>query len=121
MTLDDDPLSRGVALFNAGRFFDAHEAWEELWLPATGGEKQFLQGLIQLAAAYHHVQRGTSPRGAARLFASALRRLEAFPPCHLGVDREDAVMAAQKHRERVVRGEKIDANEYPKLGPRARP
>ena len=52
-------IERGVALFNAHEFWHAHEAWEELWLEESGDEKQFLQGLIQLAAAYHHVKRGT--------------------------------------------------------------
>jgi predicted metal-dependent hydrolase len=112
-------LARGVELFNAREFWHAHEAWEELWLVATGDEKQFLQGLIQLAAAYHHVKRGTSPRGAVRLFDAALRRLAPFPPLHDGVDRDDAVRAAARHREEIASGASIDGGEYPKLGFRA--
>jgi predicted metal-dependent hydrolase len=107
-------LARGVELFNAGRFWEAHEAWEELWLKESGDEKQFLQGLIQLAAAYHHVQRGTFP-GAVRLFEAALRRLAPFAPDHDGVDRENAVRSAERHRSCVQRAETIDASEYPKL------
>jgi predicted metal-dependent hydrolase len=109
-----DPLEEGVALFNDARFWHAHEAWERLWLPATGDEKQFLQGLIQLAAAYHHVQRGTY-RGGVRLFDSALRRLALFADGHDGIGRGDAVAAAVIHRERIARGEAVAAAEYPKL------
>ena len=108
-------LLRGVALFNDGRFWDAHEAWEALWLAASGEEKQFLQGLIQLAAAYHHVQRGTSPRGAVRLFDAALRRLAPFPPEHDGIDREEAVARAGRHREQIASGESTDEFFAPKL------
>lgn len=40
-------------MFNAGRWWEAHEAWEPLWLRAAGPERHFLQGLILLAAALH--------------------------------------------------------------------
>lgn len=107
-------LEEGVALFNAARFWHAHEAWERIWLVATGQEKQFLQGLIQLAAAYHHVQRGTY-RGGVRLFDAALRRLAPFPPLHEGIDRASAVNAAAVHRERIASGGEVAESEYPTL------
>ena len=55
----------GVHNFNSRKFWEAHESWETLWLAAESDLEQFLQGLIQVAAAYHHVQRGTY-RGAPR-------------------------------------------------------
>ncbi|MFC4637992.1 DUF309 domain-containing protein [Deinococcus hohokamensis] len=44
---------QGAALFNAGLWWEAHEAWEPLWLQAAGPERSFLQGVILLAAALH--------------------------------------------------------------------
>jgi predicted metal-dependent hydrolase len=107
-------LSAGVSLFNAHHFWHAHEAWEELWLPSVGEERIFLQGLIQLAAAYHHVQKGTF-RGGVRLFDAALAKLAPFADGWGGVDRAEAVAAALRHRERIARGENIEAGEFPKL------
>ena len=107
-------IAKGVELFNAQHFWHAHEAWEELWLHASGEDKIFLQGLIQLAAAYHHVQRGTY-RGGVRLFDAALRKLERFADGHDGIDRRDAIVAATAHREKIARGENIEAGEFPKL------
>jgi len=110
----------GVEHFNALRFWDAHESWEELWLVAQSDLEQFLQGLIQLAAAYHHVRRGTW-RGGVRLFESALRRLEAYPVVYCGIDRSAAVSAARVHRERIAGllqsggTEALPEAEYPKL------
>jgi predicted metal-dependent hydrolase len=109
------PLLEGIALFNERRFWHAHEAWEKLWLRSGGAEKEFLRGLIQLAAAYHHVQRGTL-RGAGRLFEAALRRLASAEPSYLGIDRRDAESAAARHREMIERGIRIDPDELPKLG-----
>jgi len=107
-------LDEGVALFNDHRFWHAHESWETIWLEAKDPEKRFLQGLIQLAAAYHHVQRGTL-RGAGRLFDAALAKLEPFPAGYGGVDRAQVVEAAKRHRMRIAEGERIDAQEYAKL------
>jgi uncharacterized protein len=71
-------LAEGLAHYRAGEFFAAHESWESLWLVAQEPEKMFLQGLIQVTAAFHHLQRN-NPVGAARLFARALLRLERYP------------------------------------------
>lgn len=108
------PLAEGIALFNEGKFWHAHEAWERIWLVAEGEEKRFLQGLIQLAAAYHHVQRRTY-RGGIRLFDAALAKLSAFPAGHGGVDRDPAVKLAAEHREKIARGGHIEPGDFPKL------
>ncbi len=50
---------RAVELFNAGRFWDAHEALERIWRSvADEAEARVVQGLIQAAAALVHRQRG---------------------------------------------------------------
>ena len=48
-TLRKRLFDRGVAHFNARRFYEAHEDWEELWHEAEGDEKRWLQGLIQIS------------------------------------------------------------------------
>jgi predicted metal-dependent hydrolase len=80
-TKETGQFRKGVALFNARKFFEAHEVWEELWLVEPEPEKTFLQGLIQLAAAYHHHGRG-NPRGTQSLLAAGLAKLGRFPDGH---------------------------------------
>lgn len=43
----------GIDLFNAGFYWEAHEAWEAVWICVgrTGQTADFLKGLIKLAAA----------------------------------------------------------------------
>jgi predicted metal-dependent hydrolase len=106
---------QGVEHFNRHEFWEAHESWETIWLVAETDVEQFLQGMIQLAAAYHHVKRGTH-RGAVRLFEAALRRLSAFPRRWSGIDRGAAEEAARAHREKVaLSSEKVPADEFPEL------
>ena len=56
-----------IDLFNAGFYWEAHEAWEALWhaFGRTGPEAQFIQGLIHLAAAAVKIREG-KPAGVAR-------------------------------------------------------
>ncbi len=77
-------FERGIELFNAGRFFEAHEAWERVWLRSSGEEKLFYQGLIQAAAALLHAERG-NPRGAQSMYAKARARLDPFPDRYMGI------------------------------------
>ncbi len=76
---------RGIALFNAARFFDAHEALEDLWREAEGRRKLFLQALIQVAVGLHHQQRGNRV-GARSLLARAGKKLAACPAVYGGLD-----------------------------------
>jgi predicted metal-dependent hydrolase len=56
----DEKFQRGILHFNAQEFFEAHEVWEEVWLVEAEPEKTFLQGIIQIAAAFHHYGRENS-------------------------------------------------------------
>ena len=71
-------LAEGLRLYQEGEFFAAHEIWESVWLESQQPEKMFLQGLIQVTAAFHHLQRN-NPLGTALLLKAALARLERYP------------------------------------------
>jgi predicted metal-dependent hydrolase len=77
-------FERGLAHFNAREFFEAHEVWEELWLAAPDPEKIFLQGMIQIAAAFHHYSR-QNLRGTKSLLVAGLAKIDGFPGDHRGL------------------------------------
>lgn len=72
-------LAAGAALHHAGRFYEAHEAWEEAWLEEQGPARLLLQGLIQLTAACHKAWVQPRPAACARLCEGAIERLAALP------------------------------------------
>lgn len=77
-------LVHGAQLFASGEWYEAHEAWEGVWMTATGDERQFVQGLILLAAALHKRWRHGSL--AHRNYHKALVYLDRLPPVYGGVD-----------------------------------
>lgn len=85
-------IERGVELFNAGRFWEAHEAWEEGWLPDRHGpDRGFYKGLIQIAAGCLHYRR-RNRRGAVNKWTSGRRYLLPYLPLHNGLDLEPLVV-----------------------------
>ncbi len=44
-------------LFNEERYWESHESLEAAWRPATGDEREILQGIILLAASLVHLQK----------------------------------------------------------------
>jgi uncharacterized protein len=78
-------FAEGIRLFNEGRFFQAHELWEEDWKTAEGDLRNFYQGIIQAAAALVHVQR-RNYRGAMSVYLKSRPKLEQFPPVWMGIE-----------------------------------
>lgn len=78
------PLAEGARCYREHEFFLAHEHWEAVWLQCSEPEKTFLQALIQITAAFHHLERN-NPIGAASLLRAALRRLEPYTDEYGGI------------------------------------
>jgi predicted metal-dependent hydrolase len=76
---------RGLELFRAGEYEEAHEEIERLWLSTEGADSDFYKGLIQACIALHHFQRGNL-EGAAKLYAGHRRYLAPYLPAHRGLD-----------------------------------
>jgi predicted metal-dependent hydrolase len=81
----NDGLKRGVDLFNSGRYWDAHEAWEDEWMTDRKGlDAGFYKGLIQVAAGCLHYGRHNR-RGAVNKWRSGADYLRPYQRNHRGV------------------------------------
>ena len=76
----DAAVRAGVAIFNSGRYHEAHDAWEEHWLTLPSGtdDERFLHGLIQYTAAVYHAL-NENEEGARGLATSAREYLWSLP------------------------------------------
>ena len=63
---EEEAFGEGIALFNSGKYWHAHEAWEGMWNQlkqrhASSEEIALIQGLIQTAALlFHYEKKNTS-------------------------------------------------------------
>ena len=68
-------LAAGLAAYEDGDYFEAHERLEPAWMGTDiPADRALLQGLIKLAAAYVHAVRG-NPAGIVRNLEGARTRL----------------------------------------------
>ncbi|MGZ6194404.1 MAG: DUF309 domain-containing protein [Candidatus Binataceae bacterium] len=96
----------GIELFNAGRFFDCHEVWEEVWKQASGAEKLFHQGMIQAAVAILHAERGNLP-GARSTWNKARAKLDSLPAEHMGIALGELRVAVDAFVTSVLAGDAL--------------
>ncbi len=96
-----DFYEEGIVLFNAGRFFECHDAWEEVWKRSRGAEKLFYQGMIQAAVAILHAERGNT-EGARSLYEKAQVKLDGFPAEHKGIALEEFRIALREFFSAVL-------------------
>lgn len=112
MVMDSEPgnqanaFREGLALFNQGRFFDCHEAWEVAWKLADGTERLLLQGLIQAAAALLHAERGNL-RGARSVYAKAREKLDPLPSDLMGLALEEFRIALADYFTDALAGRSV--------------
>jgi hypothetical protein len=109
-------FDRAVVYFNAGAFFEAHEDWEDLWHEAEGAERRWLQGLIQIAAAFVHFERGFFARGFVQLIRDGSAKLAGYDGDDWGLDLEDLearLRPWRRHAERVAAGADLPSEAPP--------
>ena len=111
---DTDFFEQGIDLFNEGRFFECHEAWEEVWKRSDGEVKLFYQGLIQAAVAILHAQRGNL-EGAKSLYQKAREKLDPFADEHMGIALGEMRVALAEFIDLVTRGTNSPLPEPPLL------
>ena len=80
----DRLFRQGVANFNGVRYWHAHEDWETLWRAADEEDRDFYQGLIQVAAGLLHLQR-RNLRGARNKLSEGLHKLRRYEPAYHGI------------------------------------
>jgi predicted metal-dependent hydrolase len=96
-------LDAGLRLIRTGAYFEAHEELEDEWRDAPPEERDFLQGLVHVAVAWLHAERGNR-NGCERQLAKARRRLAPYAPSHRGVDVAAVLTQIDSAEQRVGAG-----------------
>ncbi|MEX1139451.1 MAG: DUF309 domain-containing protein [Bacteroidota bacterium] len=79
-------FEEGIRLFNARRYWEAHECWESVWRRREEESRIFFQGIIQAAAGFHLIVEKPRPGGASKNLVKGLEKLDLFPERFLGID-----------------------------------
>jgi len=95
-------LRKGAVLFNHHLFFEVHEVLEAQWIQEVDPERRFLQGLIQIAVAFHHLG-NQNLRGTLSLLQDGLEKIRPYAPVYLGVELSDFIVDIADSRQDIER------------------
>ena len=88
----------GFLLFNAGKYFEAHEALEDAWKAERGKIRELYQGILQTAVVYLHITRGNY-NGALKVYTRSQKWLKGWSPICRGVHVDEL----RKNAENVIK------------------
>ena len=110
----DPRFSASVALFNAGEWYPCHDGFEELWHETQGSSRKALQGILQIAVAHIHLERGNR-RGATVLLGEGLGRLRAYGARQFGLDLDILRQAASRRLQALQHDQDPHLQPVPQL------
>jgi predicted metal-dependent hydrolase len=112
--LADTRLGEAIFLFNSGDWYACHDGFEALWHETAGPMRPVLQGILQIAVAELHLERGNY-RGATILMGEGLGRLKACPPNALEIDLVALINSSMQRLLMLQQQRSIEGLELPRL------
>ena len=112
--LADTRLGEATFLFNSGDWYACHDCFEALWHETAGPMRPVLQGILQIAVAELHLERGNC-RGATILMGEGLGRLKACPPNALEIDLVALINLSMQRLLALQQQRSIEGLDLPRL------
>jgi predicted metal-dependent hydrolase len=112
----DERLYVGLEDFNKENFYEAHEILEEFWHEYRGIDRTFIQGLIQLAAAFYHAQ-SFNRKGAMSQITKGSLKLTHYQPTHNSVDVTGLLESVKENLQQLREHQDLTTTRivYPKI------
>ena len=110
-------FEEGKSKYLNAEYFDAHEIWEELWSEYYLKDRDFIQGLIQLAVCFVHLENGNM-NGARSLLNKSTKKLIGFSKDHRNINVKKLMKALNKlyiNLEMINNAEEFDWSTCPKI------
>ena len=107
----EDSFKFALNLFNNHQWYEAHDAFEEIWNSVDGDERQVIQGILQVSVAQFHLSKGNL-NGATILLGEGLGRIKKRTNINLGIDLEsfcqclEGLLIKLQHKENLTKKDK---------------
>jgi len=85
-------FQKGLMEYEKGDYFEAHEAWEDLWSDYNLPDRKFIQGLIQLSVSFVHLRNGNM-NGARSLLKKCSEKFEPYQHLQRGINMDELKMS----------------------------
>ena len=109
-------LSVALKFFNNHQWYEAHDAFEEIWNTVDGDERQVIQGILQVSVSQFHLSKGNL-NGATILLGEGLGRIKPRTKINLGIDLESFCRCLEDLLRKLQYKEILNENDKPFLKP----
>jgi predicted metal-dependent hydrolase len=84
-SMDSFRFWQGIEQFNQGDFYACHDTLEAIWMEAIAVDRNFYQGILQIAVGCYHLE-NYNWRGAVILLGEGIRRIQDYQPTYHDID-----------------------------------
>ena len=105
-----------LTLFNNHQWYEAHDAFEEIWNSVDGDERQVIQGILQVSVSQFHLSKGNL-NGATILLGEGLGRIKSRTNINLGIDLESFCRCLEDLLKKLQYNEILNDSDKPFLKP----
>ena len=109
-------LVNAINLFNNHKWYEAHDAFEEIWNTLDGDERQVIQGILQVSVSQFHLSKGNL-NGATILLGEGLGRIKTRTKINLGIDLDSFCLCLEDLLRKLQHKEILNENDKPFLKP----
>ena len=109
-------LLTALNLFNNQKWYEAHDAFEEIWNSVDGDERQVIQGILQVSVSQFHLSKGNL-NGATILLGEGLGRIKNRTNINLGIDLDSFCRCLEDLLRKLQYKETLDESDKPFLRP----
>ena len=109
-----DSLFNALKLFNNHEWYEAHDAFEEIWNSVDGDERQVIQGILQVSVSQFHLSKGNL-NGATILLGEGLGRIKTRTQINLGIDLESFCLCLEELLNKLHYKETLSDKDKPFL------
>ena len=109
-----DALYFALKLFNDQKWYEAHDAFEDIWNTVDGDQRQVIQGILQVSVSQFHLSKGNL-NGATILLGEGLGRIKTRTNINLGIDLESFCKCLEDLLRKLQYKEKLNENDKPYL------
>tara|TARA_Y100000816_G_C26027628_1_gene537810 strand:+ start:167 stop:535 length:369 start_codon:yes stop_codon:yes gene_type:complete len=109
-----DSLNSAFELFNNHRWYEAHDAFEDIWNSVDGDERQVIQGILQVSVSQFHLTKGNL-NGATILLGEGLGRIKTRKHINLGIDLDSFCKCLEQLLMKLQYKETLNENDKPFL------
>ena len=110
----NDSLINALNLFNEHQWYEAHDAFEEIWNSVDGDERQVIQGILQVSVSQFHLSKGNL-NGATILLGEGLGRIKTRTKINLGIDLDSFCLCLENLLRKLQYKETLNDSDKPFL------